>query len=186
MKPFMDRFKWMRRKKKLTDAEIQHKMNFDPPIHDGVMSSQDVGELFADHYDENGQPKGANPPIGVRNGGGSGANTNPAAQPVTFAIQPPPPTMSASIGDNTVSIHSPSGMDSIVIEANGRTIIEAWDTKEAMVDRPVGSFAFADGISYIMTRGGWINLGEALEKPLEMTDRRGAIRAQKARKAKNA
>lgn len=85
--------------------------------------------------------------------------------------------------DAILSISSPDGVDSIVIEANSRTIMEAWDTKAAMVDRPVGSFGFADGLAYIMTRGGWVNLGETLEKPLEMTNRRGAIRAQKARKA---
>jgi hypothetical protein len=73
-------------------------------------------------------------------------------------------------------------MDSIVIEANNKTIIEAWDSKEAMVDRPVGTLGFAAGIAYIMTRDGWVNMGEALERPIEMTNRRGAIRAQKARK----
>jgi hypothetical protein len=90
-----------------------------------------------------------------------------------------------------LSIASPDGVDSIVIEANGKTIMEAWDTKEAMVGRDqeagkriVGALGFAKGIAYIMTRGGWVNMGEALEKPLEMTDRRGAIRAQKARNRK--
>jgi hypothetical protein len=76
---------------------------------------------------------------------------------------------------------SSSDLDSIVIEANSNTIMEAWDTKEAMVDRPIGSLGFAAGVAYIMTRDGWVNMGEALERPLEMTDRRGAIRAQKAR-----
>jgi hypothetical protein len=79
-----------------------------------------------------------------------------------------------------LSIKSDDG--SIVIECNDKTIIESWDTKEAMVDRPIGSLGFADGIAYIMTRDGWVNMGIALEKPLEMTDRRGAIKAQKARK----
>ncbi len=74
-----------------------------------------------------------------------------------------------------------SRMDSIVIEANDTAIMEAWDTQEAMVDRPIGALGFAAGIAYIMTKGGWVNIGEALEEPLEMTDRRGAIRAQKAR-----
>ena len=81
------------------------------------------------------------------------------------------------------------GVDSIVIEADGKMIIEAWDTKEAMVgrdgeagNRPIGSLGFAAGIAYIMTGRGWVNMGEALEKPtLEMTDRRGMIAAQKAR-----
>ncbi len=81
-----------------------------------------------------------------------------------------------------MSIKSPEGIDSIVIEANSTTIMESWDTKEAMVDRPIGALGFAAGIAYIMTRGGWVNMGEALEKPLEMTDRRGAIKAQKAKK----
>ncbi len=78
---------------------------------------------------------------------------------------------------------SSKSLDSIVIEANDRAIMEAWDTKAAMVDRRVGSLAFADGLAYIMTRGGWVNLGEAMERPQEMTDRRGLIAAQKARKA---
>jgi hypothetical protein len=92
--------------------------------------------------------------------------------PGTVTIAPTPDAM--------LSIKSDDG--SIVIECNDKTIIESWDTKEAMVDRPIGSLGFADGIAYIMTRDGWVNMGIALEKPLEMTDRRGAIKAQKARK----
>ncbi len=83
------------------------------------------------------------------------------------------------IGGVTVN----KGMDSIVIEVNDTAIMEAWDTQEAMVDRPIGALGFAAGIAYIMTKGGWVNVGEALEKPLEMTDRRGMIAAQKARNA---
>ena len=91
--------------------------------------------------------------------------------------------------DGMLSISSPADVGSLVIEANGKTIMEAWDSKEAMVgrdqevgNRPIGALGFADGIAYIMTRGGWVNMGEALEKPLEMTNRRGAIKAQKERK----
>lgn len=94
--------------------------------------------------------------------------------PVSISIRPTPEAM--------LSISSPDGVDSIVLEANGKTIMEAWDTKAAMVDRPIGSLGFAKGLAYVMTRGGWVNMGEALDKPLEMTDRRGAIRAQKERK----
>ncbi len=110
--------------------------------------------------------------------------------PATFA-QVPGSISIAPTPDVMLSIKSPDGVDSIVIEANGRTIMEAWDTKAAMVgrdqevgNRPIGSLGFARGLAYIMTRGGWVNLGEALEKPLEMTDRRGMIAAQKARNRK--
>ncbi len=164
MKPFMDRFKWMRRKKKLTPA----------------LSSVEAAKTLAlgNTPIGSGTARAIGAP-GVRNGGGAGANTQrvtvpPTGQgPTTVTIAQPAP-------EALISISAPD-QDSIVIEVNSQTLVEAWDTKEAMVDRPVGALGFAAGIAYIMTRGGWVNMGEALEKPLEMTDRRGMIAAQKAR-----
>ena len=91
---------------------------------------------------------------------------------------------------------NPGNEDSIVMEAHGdaNPFIEVFKTPEAIPrDGQIGALVFAKGIAYIRTRGGIVNLGEALEHadPIFITkeqkmdkdnDRRSAIAAQKAKK----
>jgi hypothetical protein len=73
---------------------------------------------------------------------------------------------------------------SVIIECYGSTIIEVWQERSQMpTEGDVGRLGFAEGISYIMTKQGWVNTEEALSPTEPITDRRGAIRAQKERNA---
>lgn len=110
------------------------------------------------------------------------------------------PSVSTNINAK-VTITSPLALnpgeeDSVVMEAHDDAdpFIEVFKSPEAIPkDGRVGALLFANGIAYIRTRGGIVNLGEALEHadPIFITpeqkmdkqnDRRAAIKAQKAKK----
>jgi hypothetical protein len=90
---------------------------------------------------------------------------------------------------------NPGDKDSVVMEAHDdeKPFLEVFKTPEAIPrDGPIGALVFAKGIAYIRTRGGIVNLGEALEhadpifftkeqKMDQKNDRRAAIAAQKAK-----
>ena len=140
--------------------ELARKLNRDRPSHDGGMSSQQVTKRM--------QSSG--------NMGPTGASGVPGSMTTPGAVSPnKPPTdklLTVTTGDSTV------------IETIDGTIIETWSSREAMSETgEVGKLGFAGGIAYIMTKQGWVNLGEALSRPEPITDRRGAIKAQKARNA---
>lgn len=138
--------------------ELARKLNRDRPMHDGVMSSTKLAKAI-----KNRGPMGA---IGM-----TGTPASAGAAGVTIANPPDPAAMSVV-----------SGGSSVVIEIDDITIIEAWEDTLAMPETgAIGKLGFAGGIAYIMTREGWVNLGEALSHPEPITDRRGAIKAQKAR-----
>jgi hypothetical protein len=89
---------------------------------------------------------------------------------------------------------NPVEKDSITMEAYDDTFIETFKSPEAIPrEGQIGALVFSKGIAYIRTRGGIVNLGEALEHadPIFFTkeqkmdkknDRRAAIAAQKAKK----
>lgn len=90
----------------------------------------------------------------------------------------------------------PGSKDSVTMEAHddASPFIEVFKTPEGIPrEGRIGALLFAHGIAYIRTRGGIVNLGEALERaePIFATpeqrmdkqnDRRAAILAQKAKK----
>lgn len=127
-------------------------LNFDKPTHDGVLSSTQVAAQ---------------------------KNKNPFVQQ---RVTVPPPGQ----GPTTVTMKNGGGQfaPAPTIDALGHTILEAFPTKEEMPEtREVGALGFVEGIAYVMTKEGWQNLGIAMSEPelVEMTDRRGAIAAQKAK-----
>lgn len=73
--------------------------------------------------------------------------------------------------------------NAVVVEVHGRVVLEIWEEHDFLPkNKAVGSIAVADGLLYVMTEQGWKNVGEQLSQPPERTNRRGAIKAQKARK----
>ncbi len=124
------------------------------------------------------------------------------AQSLSGTLPSPTTTISPSISANvntkititTPLAFDPGDTDSITMEAHDDTFLEVFKTPEAIPrEGRIGALVFANGIAYIRTRGGIVNLGEALEHadPIFFTeaqkfdkgnDRRAAIKAQREKK----
>lgn len=126
----------------------------------------------------------------------------------TSGVQPLPPGVAApalamNMNQRGVTIRSSSPQVALNSMDNGSVVMEAHDDKDPFIEvfkspkaipreGRIGALLFAKGIAYIRTRGGIVNLGEALEhadpifptseqKMDKQNDRRAAIKAQKAK-----
>ena len=124
--------------------------------------------------------------------GGTGAITLSPKDLKDMALQMPPGVITATGTNATterdVKLATDDDNQCMGVFAFGETIVEIRKHCEDLPeDAKIGLVGFAEGVAYIKTRHGWINLGDALTMPNPRdsnNNRRAAVEATKRKRAK--
>lgn len=124
--------------------------------------------------------------------GGTGAIALDPNDLTDIALQTPGVITATGTNEPERDVNLAIGEDNqyMGVYAFGETIVEIREHHEDLPeeDVKVGQVGFADGVAFIRTKHGWVNLGDALTHAMPNphdtnNDRRGAIEATKKKRA---